>query len=56
MYYTLAPARRGELQRSALAVERAKADLGWTATTALPDGIRSVCAWIEAGTQDRAAY
>jgi len=54
--YTLAPARRGELQRSALAVERAKADLGWTATTALSDGIRSVCAWIEAGTQDRAAY
>jgi UDP-glucose 4-epimerase len=54
--YTLAPARQGELQRSALAVERAKADLGWTATTALADGIRSVCAWIEAGAQDRADY
>src|SRR5215467_7172147 len=54
--YTLAPARQGELQRSALAVQRARADLGWTATTALADGIRSVCAWIEAGAQDRADY
>jgi UDP-glucose 4-epimerase len=54
--YTLAPSRQGELQRSALAVERAKADLGWTATTALAHGVRSVCDWIEAGTQDRAAY
>ncbi len=53
--YTLAPARPGELQRSALAVERAHADLGWKATTALADGIRSVCDWIEAGTPDRAA-
>jgi UDP-glucose 4-epimerase len=54
--YALAPARQGELQRSALAVERANADLGWTATTALADGVRSVCEWIEAGAQDRAAY
>jgi len=54
--YTLAPARPGELQRSALAVELAKADLGWTATTSLADGVRSVCEWIEAGAQDRAAY
>jgi len=52
----LAAARPGELQRSALAVERARADLGWRATTALADGVRSVCEWIEAGTQDRAAY
>jgi UDP-glucose 4-epimerase len=54
--HTLAPARPGELQRSALAVARARAELGWTATTALVDGIRSVCDWIEAGTQDRAGY
>ena len=54
--HTLAPARPGELQRSALAVERAWADLGWPAGTALPDGVRSVCRWIEAGTPDRAAY
>jgi UDP-glucose 4-epimerase len=54
--HTLAPARPGELQRSALAVERAWADLGWRARTALADGVRSVCQWIEAGTLDRAAY
>jgi UDP-glucose 4-epimerase len=54
--HTLAPARPGELQRSALAVERAWADLGWRAGTALPDGVGSVCRWIEAGTPDRAAY
>jgi UDP-glucose 4-epimerase len=51
----LAPARPGELQRSALAVERARMDLGWSATTALADGVRAVCEWIEAGTLDRAA-
>jgi|ERR1022692_2742520 UDP-glucose 4-epimerase len=51
----LAPARPGELQRSALAVERARLDLGWSATTALADGVRAVCEWIEAGTPDRAA-
>jgi UDP-glucose 4-epimerase len=51
----LAPARFGELQRSALAVERARLDLGWSATTALADGVRAVCEWIEAGTLDRAA-
>jgi UDP-glucose 4-epimerase len=51
-----ADARPGELQRSALAVERARADLGWAATTALADGVRAVCDWIQAGTQDRAAY
>ena len=54
--HTLAPARPGELQRSALAVERAGADLGWRAGTGLADGVRSVCQWIEAGTPDRAAY
>jgi UDP-glucose 4-epimerase len=51
----LAAARPGELQRSALAVERAGRDLGWSATTTLADGVRSVCQWIEAGTPDRAA-
>lgn len=51
----LAPARPGELQRSALAVERARLDLGWSATTALADGVQAVCRWIEAGTPDRAA-
>ena len=54
--HTLAPARPGELQRSALAVERAWADLGWRAGTGLADGVRSVTQWIEAGTPDRAAY
>jgi len=49
-----APARPGELQRSALAVERAERDLGWTAKTKVADGVRSVCEWIEAGTPDRA--
>lgn len=54
--YTFAPARPGELQRSALAVQRALVDLGWKATTALPDGVRAVCDWIEAETPDRAPY
>jgi UDP-glucose 4-epimerase len=51
----LAPGRPGELQRSALAVERARLDLGWSATTVLADGVQAVCRWIEAGTPDRAA-
>lgn len=50
----LAPARAGELQRSALAVERAWRDLGWSARTALADGVRSVCRWITEGAPDRA--
>ena len=49
-----APARPGELQRSALDVQRADLDLGWTATTGLDAGVRSVCDWIEAGAPDRA--
>jgi UDP-glucose 4-epimerase len=49
-----APARPGELQRSALAVERAWRDLGWKAKTDLPDGVRAVCEWIGAGAPDRA--
>ena len=54
--YSLAPARPGELLRSALAVDRARLDLGWKATTGLKDGVRAVCEWIEAQTPDRAAF
>jgi UDP-glucose 4-epimerase len=52
---TLAEPRPGELQRSALAVERARRDLGWQAKTTLADGVRAVYRWIESGTADRAA-
>ncbi len=52
---TLAPARPGELQRSALAVQRAWRDLGWSAKTRLADGVREVYRWIESGAPDRAA-
>jgi UDP-glucose 4-epimerase len=51
-----APRRPGELQRSALAVERAKIDLGWQARMGLADGVRAVYQWIEAGAHDRAGY
>jgi UDP-glucose 4-epimerase len=53
---TLAPPRPGELQRSALAIDRARLDLGWKATTGLEEGVRAVCDWITAGTPDRAAF
>jgi UDP-glucose 4-epimerase len=49
-----APARPGEVQRSALAVERARNDLGWAARTDLADGVGEVYRWIEAGSPDRA--
>jgi UDP-glucose 4-epimerase len=49
-----APQRPGELQRSALAVERARRDLGWSPVTSLGEGVRSVYQWIEAGAPDRA--
>ncbi|MEP7023198.1 MAG: NAD-dependent epimerase/dehydratase family protein [Actinomycetota bacterium] len=48
-----APPRPGELKRSALAVDRARRDLGWTATTTLADGLRAAYQWIEAGSPDR---
>ncbi len=51
-----AGARPGELQRSALAAERAERDLGWRPATALADGVGRVYRWIEAGAPDRAAY
>ena len=46
--------RPGELQRSALAVEKAARDLGWQPVTSLTDGIRTVYRWIEAGAPARA--
>jgi UDP-glucose 4-epimerase len=51
-----APARPGELQRSALAAERARRDLGWTPAVPLADGVRKVYQWIEEGTPDRSGY
>jgi UDP-glucose 4-epimerase len=49
------PPRAGELQRSAVAVDRAASELGWRATTPLAEGVRRVYRWIEAGAPDRAA-
>src|SRR5215831_48687 len=49
-----APARRGELARSALAVDRPAGELGWRAMTPLAEGIRRVYRWIEDGAPDRA--
>jgi UDP-glucose 4-epimerase len=51
-----APPRRGELLRSALAAERASRDLGWAATTPLPEGVAKVYRWIEAGAPERADW
>jgi UDP-glucose 4-epimerase len=48
-----APARTGELLRSALACNRAENDLGWRPATALADGLRAVVGWFEAGAPDR---
>jgi UDP-glucose 4-epimerase len=49
-----APPRPGELQRSALAAERARRDLGWKPAVRLADGVRTVYRWIESGAPDRA--
>jgi UDP-glucose 4-epimerase len=51
-----APARPGELLRSALASERAERDLGWTASTSLATGVARVYRWLEAGAPERAGY
>ncbi len=49
-----APERPGELPRSALAVDLARQDLGWSAGTPLADGVRAVYRWIGSGTPYRA--
>jgi UDP-glucose 4-epimerase len=50
-----APARTGELSRSALTWERAAQDLGWQPAIALADGVEAVVRWFEAGAPDRAS-
>ena len=47
--------RAGELQRSAVATDRAASELGWRAATPLAEGVRRVYRWIEAGAPDRAS-
>jgi UDP-glucose 4-epimerase len=42
------PGRIGELQRSSLDVSRARADLGFTASTSLLQGMRAVLDWVRA--------
>lgn len=51
-----APPRPGELQRSALAADLAKRDLGWSPVTSLAEGVSGVYRWVEAGAPDRAGY
>jgi UDP-glucose 4-epimerase len=45
--------RPGELQRSAVATERAASELGWRAAMTLAEGVRRVYRWIESGAPDR---
>ena len=49
-----APARIGELSRSALDWERAARDLSWRPATSLSAGVHAVIRWLEAGAADRA--
>ena len=51
-----APARPGELLRSALASERAQRDLGWARHDTAGRRRRRVYRWIEAGTPERARW
>lgn len=48
-----APARVGELSRSALAWERAAQDFGWRPATSLADGVQAVVSWFASGAPDR---
>jgi UDP-glucose 4-epimerase len=50
-----APARKGELLRSALSSDLAAEDLCWRPVTSLADGVRAVVRWFEAGAPDRAS-
>ena len=50
-----APARMGEVSRSALVWSRAAQDLGWRPATSLSDGVQAVVRWFEAGAPDRAS-
>ena len=50
----LAPARTGELLRSAVASGLAGRDLGWQPLIPRTDGIRNVYRWIDAGAPVRA--
>jgi UDP-glucose 4-epimerase len=47
-------ARPGELQRSAVAIDRARRDLGWEPRMPLADGVRAVYEWIKTGAPVRA--
>ncbi len=52
---TFAPARPGELQRSALDVGKAGRDLGFRAETTIEDGLQRVYRWVEQGSPERGA-
>ncbi|MEO8201478.1 MAG: GDP-mannose 4,6-dehydratase, partial [Gemmatimonadota bacterium] len=45
----LAPARAGELNRSALDIAKAKSILGWSPQVSFNDGLRAVAEWFRAG-------
>ena len=51
-----AAARPGELLRGALAADRARRDIGWAATTALPDGVARTYQWIKDGAPEQAGW
>jgi UDP-glucose 4-epimerase len=48
-----APARVGELQRSAILSEQANRDLGWQPKVSLAEGAESVVRWLTAGAPER---